>query len=49
MPRGEDMNIIETKAAIFDVLKELDTLNVKATELNNKKNELLRQLETAKE
>lgn len=43
------MTKVEIKAAIFDVLKELEGLQTKANELSQKKNELLKQLETASE
>ena len=36
---------VEIKAEIFDLLKEMDTLQKKLQELNQKKNALLKQLE----
>jgi len=38
------MTAVEIKAAIFDVLKEMEALQVKVQELVKKKSELLKQL-----
>lgn len=42
------MTTVEIKASVFDILKEMEGLQVNLTELNNKKNELLKELENAK-
>ena len=39
------MSVVEIKANIFDLLKELEQLQTKANEVNAKKNDLLKQLE----
>ena len=43
------MTQVEIKASIFDLIRELEELQVKANGLVEKKNELLKQLETPKE
>ncbi len=41
---GGQMTKEEIKAKIFDILRELETLQTKATELNNEKTALLTEL-----
>ena len=43
------MTKVEIKAAVFDILKEIESLQVKANELNKQKNDLLKQLSEIKE
>jgi hypothetical protein len=43
------MTAIETKAAIFDLLKEIESHQIEIQKLNQQKNELLKQLEETKE
>ena len=37
---------VEIKAEVFDLLKEIESLQMKANDLNTKKNNLLKELST---